>query len=1045
MMEHRILIKMALACFIYLFYINISYCQEEDAKIDKWLPQSPEVSSLGQFGTFPVSHFTGKPQISIPLYTLKEHDIEIPINLSYSGSGIKVSDFSTWVGLGWNLMPGGHITKINVGDETNEGVDNYLFFEQLMNKMFPDGDDGLFYHNTLQIDSDNQLFDEIDAGYFNDIVRGKHHQPDIFQFNFLGYSGSFYIDQDTKEAVILNKKDHIQIKPTPEILYTSGNTSWEVILPNGIKLYFDSDDHEKISAASAFVGYSTTFTWKLSKVLLINGEEINFTYADYSYNSISYVDIANEYGNTSPGSCAGCPPLLDHPNVTEAISITNNVNFLTKIESSGVTINFHLTTDEDKPRLDYLEIYHNSNDQVKQKYDFEYDSFNEKLTHTYPIVEEDIYTKYKLISLTESGIVDDVEQLKEPYIFEYYEDIGLPSYFSRSQDYWGYFNGINNSTLLPDVRNMLDGAALYLEDEIPSTFIAECTANRGPDRDNMLQGTLHKIIYPTKGSSIFNFEPHEFNFGINSTNVHLLTASEIQNGSSNGNTEPNIGAGLRIKEIINRDNDDSFISREKFIYEFPDQSTSGKLVEFFHYWQQEEMHYILHGQEVYYPYTNHCYFDMWYASSTNYQQISFYDNSVGYSRVEIIKSDSEVDHEDEILNGKSTYYFKNYSHFDEAGFQIIDFLAYQYCPTFNNPQNGLVEKIEYHDNTGVKTKEISYDYIRVNSLSFRGIKGKFSNHIAGEPPPRQSNWFVPQAYELYFYPMHSETWKIKKITELNNIVNGIGVRSETSYNYSNNDFNLLMKKTINTSESENTSKTTLYLYPFDYGGGGPEFITEMKTNNIMTKPIEIVDYLTKNSNVTIINGKITTYKTAPFLGQPDIVYNYESSVPVDLANFSFSNRYNSGIIPPDAYNSYFQLETSYKENLYYDRYDGSFNLLQFHNKDAEPTSFIWGYDYTLPVAKIEGADFISAIGLLTQSIQSLSGDALRAELNILRDGLEDALVTTYTYDPLVGLKSETDANNRTTYYEYDNLGRLKLIRDQDGNIVKRLEYNYKNP
>ncbi len=53
-----------------------------------------------------------------------------------------------------------------------------------------------------------------------------------------------------------------------------------------------------------------------------------------------------------------------------------------------------------------------------------------------------------------------------------------------------------------------------------------------------------------------------------------------------------------------------------------------------------------------------------------------------------------------------------------------------------------------------------------------------------------------------------------------------------------------------------------------------------------------------------------------------------------------------------------------------------------------------------------------------------------------------AVMSTYTYVPLLGLTSETDGNNRTTYYEYDEYGRLKLIRDHNGNIRKVNQYKY---
>jgi YD repeat-containing protein len=55
-----------------------------------------------------------------------------------------------------------------------------------------------------------------------------------------------------------------------------------------------------------------------------------------------------------------------------------------------------------------------------------------------------------------------------------------------------------------------------------------------------------------------------------------------------------------------------------------------------------------------------------------------------------------------------------------------------------------------------------------------------------------------------------------------------------------------------------------------------------------------------------------------------------------------------------------------------------------------------------------------------------------------------AQMSTFTYEPLVGLTSTTDANGKSQYYDYDQVNRLATVKDNDGNIVKNYKYHYKN-
>lgn len=70
---------------------------------------------------------------------------------------------------------------------------------------------------------------------------------------------------------------------------------------------------------------------------------------------------------------------------------------------------------------------------------------------------------------------------------------------------------------------------------------------------------------------------------------------------------------------------------------------------------------------------------------------------------------------------------------------------------------------------------------------------------------------------------------------------------------------------------------------------------------------------------------------------------------------------------------------------------------------------------------------------LDNSTLTLNGSAKVDELRLYPS---EAQMTTWTYDPLIGKTSETDANNATVYYEYDEFNVLKNIKDQYGNIVK---------
>ncbi|MBW7674752.1 RHS repeat domain-containing protein [Chryseobacterium chendengshani] len=140
----------------------------------------------------------------------------------------------------------------------------------------------------------------------------------------------------------------------------------------------------------------------------------------------------------------------------------------------------------------------------------------------------------------------------------------------------------------------------------------------------------------------------------------------------------------------------------------------------------------------------------------------------------------------------------------------------------------------------------------------------------------------------------------------------------------------------------------------------------------------------------------------------------------------------------------------------FNKYDSKGNILQYTGKDGIPTSIIWGYNKTQPIAKIEGAayDNITNNPLITAIINASDADAanpaaestLIAALDALRNDVnfKDFQMATFTYDPLIGVTTLTPPSGIMEIYRYDSANRLEKIVDEEGKILKEYKYNYKN-
>lgn len=524
---------------------------------------SPNAASLGTYGDIPLDYFTGAPGISIPLTSISYDGIAVPVSLSYHSSGIRVAEVPGWAGLGWDVVAGGQITR-----KVNWTSDEFYSRDPAVGPTLNRG----YYFTSSQLDVTDWSSSANLINFTNPLSTTLiDGEPDEFTFNFAGYSGSFFRNEQGQWKV--KSKDGIQLEIAEELdnsgtytLYavdavSSNNesvasvfTKFTIRTPDGF--YYQFGGHpDAIEFSRGRIDHASTGipaeggrnnkivsnNWYLTKITNPSGSSVVFNYkrgkAIFQKQRVldviwdlqailgnpSAISNGNLPGNASSDGIAITPSYLESietPLVkmefvrSKAVELGPEQTLLPTGPTDVVFFNRTLSVfwkDNNFTLNDptTLPNFNQQLDSIKL-----YDKSSAVYNNGIKFYQRSNPAKRR--TLDSIGLFDG-QGNNYKYRFSYTNVDNLPNYEALKTDHWGFFNGSTEQTTTGTFNKEGNSYSLY--------------------------GIINKITYPTGGTSEFTFEPASF-----SSVVKVDPNNAVQPVSTIVLT--GVG-GIRLKKIVN--------------------------------------------------------------------------------------------------------------------------------------------------------------------------------------------------------------------------------------------------------------------------------------------------------------------------------------------------------------------------------------------------------------------------------------------------------------------------------------------------------------
>lgn len=995
---------MLIVAFVQSVFIVSGQDQEN---LVNFIPKTPEASLLDTYGNIEANNSTGLPDITIPLHTIKVDGVSLPVTLNYVASGIKVNDIATPVGLKWLLNCGGMVSRNVIGkaDETGYGWLNI--------------DHNLLLEGTTTCDP---TFNEF---FYNG---GYDFAPDRFSYSLLDESGNFVFDPLGNIVKTIQNGVRIETNINEESVLES---FFKITDTKGNIYQFEVQERNTIYSIRTQGGFSreddnmAPVGWKLSKIITPLGKEITFDYDLYEY-STGFYTTGYDY-NVDPNNSGG--PESIYGMFTNQTDQVTESKLISKITGDNEEVDFIYEFDSSlsvmKKKLTQIRISERVTGQPLKNIFLNYE----------------VYSGDHRLMLKGVTICSGDETPIQSYEFNYKgESIPnlLPTLGSSCQDIFGYINSNTVEWMIP---------------VLPTGSYP--VSNREVDHSTITKGILEKITYPTGGSTMFTYEPNKY---INNQNTAFYYP------------------GVRVKSIKNLDINQALISEK--LYEYTQAFSTNVHIEnsyasYSHYYNDELR---LHRFRK-------------YSSNPISPFMSFPTSGFAYETVKAIQPN----------NG---HVLTKYSF-------VEDCFSLKPLPietrVVNESQELLKQVIKTYDINDFATVP---QYELGDSYVFSGFitcgENTYCSALTGGQSIQCPNQLTLYSRLSDVVSVNSRVVELKSEETKEFLSNDNQVVSKSNYAY--NSFHQISEQTQQQLTSSNQvveeTKQTI-LYPTDYSNQNIPELNSMVEKNMVGVPVEVTgykrigsDFMKMSGTANVFNSKgqaiqqntwrsntpdigywenVASYTYNPVTNRiiesvimdntSSYIWGYNQRLPIakatnanhqDIAYTGFETSDDLGGWNYNSSSAYMDNSSSKTGGFSFKIYSGG-NITKFLRENTKYELSYWIKDgalsiiggivtnisQSLPDANgwIHYKKMIS-IGATPDMLTIAWANGPNARVDDLRIHPINAQMETYNWLPGRGVSSVTDANGTTSYYEYDDLGRLLRIKDFEGNTLKEFEYKY---